>query len=276
MTASRSAINELPFLPQVVRATSILDGIDMAQAPPLLGFVATRSKPTSEVILSTENGEPLLAWWRYGLGKTVAFTSDVKARWSSEWVSWPDFPTFWSQIIRSAMRNRDSVGGQLRINRYSDDVIVTLDAADLSGRFRNQASTQLTVVSPDSGDRQEITMMQTAPGRYSASFQASAEGAYLVDVRQTDEQQLSFQQSQGVFVGYPNELRLRPTNVDLLQQVAKVSGGMFDPSPQELFADDGQSARRAEILWPHLLVLALLLFVVDVALRRISSDNLRW
>jgi hypothetical protein len=270
MTASKSAINELPFLPQQVRATTVLDGIEMAQAPPLLGFVATRSKPTSEVILSTENGEPLLAWWRYGLGKTVAFTSDAKARWSSEWVSWPDFPTFWAQIVRSAMRNRNTVGGQLQIERENDNVTVTLDSADATGRFRNQASTELTVVSPDSGDQQVIAMGQTAPGRYAASFRASTEGAYLIDVRQTDSQQLSFQQSQGVFVGYPNELRLRPTNVEGLRQIAEVSGGVFDATTEELLASNDQSARRAEVLWPHLLGFALLLFVVDVALRRIS------
>ena len=30
----------------------------------------TRPKPTCEVILATEKGDPLLAWWRYGLGMT--------------------------------------------------------------------------------------------------------------------------------------------------------------------------------------------------------------
>jgi hypothetical protein len=240
-----------------------------------LGFVATRSKPTSEVILSTENGEPLLAWWRYGLGKTVAFTSDVKGRWSSEWVSWPDFPAFWAQIVRSAMRNRNTVGGQLLIDRHNDQVTVTLDAADATGRFRNQASTQLTVLPPGAADRREIEMVQTAPGRYAASFQAATEGAYLIDVRQSDAQQLTFQQSQGVSVGYPSELRLRPTNVKRLQQIAEASGGMFDPTTEELLADNDRSARRAEVLWPHLLGVALLLFVIDVALRRITMDGLR-
>ncbi len=68
MTASKSAINELPFTPQLVRATSVLNGIDLESAPFLLGNVVTRLKPTSEVVLANDNGEPLLAWWRYGLG----------------------------------------------------------------------------------------------------------------------------------------------------------------------------------------------------------------
>ena len=62
VTASKSAIDEQPFLPQVVRATHALSDLDMEAAPFLLGYVMTRPKPTCEVILATEKGDPLLAW----------------------------------------------------------------------------------------------------------------------------------------------------------------------------------------------------------------------
>ncbi len=63
--------------------------------PPLLGYVVTRAKPTSELILASESGDPLLTWWRYGLGWSVAFTSDAKPRWAAEWLSWQGFGRFW-------------------------------------------------------------------------------------------------------------------------------------------------------------------------------------
>ena len=68
VTASKSAINEMPFVPQLVRPTPVLKSLDVESAPFLLGFVVTRPKPTCEFILATESGEPLLVWWRYGLG----------------------------------------------------------------------------------------------------------------------------------------------------------------------------------------------------------------
>ena len=74
VSASKSAINEQPFTPQVVRTTKALAGLDVDAAPLLLGYVVTRLKPTSEPILASENGDPLLTWWRYGLGMSVAFT----------------------------------------------------------------------------------------------------------------------------------------------------------------------------------------------------------
>ena len=70
VTASKSAINEQPFPPTVVRPTQVLSEIRLDEAPFLLGYVVTRPKPTAEVILATESGDPLLAWWRYGLGMT--------------------------------------------------------------------------------------------------------------------------------------------------------------------------------------------------------------
>jgi len=68
VTASKSAINEQPFAPTIVRPTQVLNDIRLDEAPFLLGYVITRPKPTAEVILATEAGDPLLAWWRYGLG----------------------------------------------------------------------------------------------------------------------------------------------------------------------------------------------------------------
>ena len=47
VTASKSAIDEQPFMPQVIRATHALADLDMDSAPFLLGYVMTRPKPTS-------------------------------------------------------------------------------------------------------------------------------------------------------------------------------------------------------------------------------------
>src|SRR5207253_1848593 len=52
VTASKSAINEQPFLPQVVRPTPVLQGIEFDSAPFLLGYVLTRPKPTCEFVLA--------------------------------------------------------------------------------------------------------------------------------------------------------------------------------------------------------------------------------
>ncbi len=269
VAASKSAINEQPFQPQIVRPTQALSEVDVEAAPPLLGYVVTRAKPTSELILATESGEPLLAWWRYGLGMSVAFTSDAKNRWAAEWTAWPGFGKFWAQIIRHAMRKADAKGVAVEVERKDRTATVTLDAIEPSGRFLNQAETEMTLVDPVLGKR-EIKLAQTAPGRYQAEFPTPTPGSYHLEFAQKRNGQVIHRQSRGLAVGYPDELRLRPTNRDLLESIARSTGGKFDPRPESIFAASNREARGALPLWPYLVTLAACLFVFDVALRRID------
>jgi uncharacterized membrane protein len=269
VAASKSAINEQPFQAQTVRPTQALSGLDVEAAPPLLGYVVTRNKPTSEPILATESGDPLLTWWRYGLGMSVAFTSDAKSRWAAEWTAWPNFSKFWAQVVRHAMRKSEAKGVVVQVDQKDRNAVVSLDAIDPSGRFLNNAETELTVVD-DQTNKQKLEVAQTAPGRYQAEFPTPRAGSYHLEFSQKYQGKVLYQQSRGLAVGYPDELRLRPTNQDLLHSLARVSGGKYDPTPEAVFATDDQTALRATPLWPYLLVAAALVFVADVALRRID------
>ena len=286
MTASKSAINEQPFIPQVIRPTPALAGIDFETAPFLLGYVVTRPKATCEFILATEAGDPLLCWWRYGLGTTVAFTSDAKSRWGAEWLTWPGYSKFWAQVVRQSMRKNDVKGVIVDVKQERRRATVTLDAIDPTGKFLNQAETEVTVIDPQLGQR-KLEMKQTAPGRYVAEFDTPASGAYHLNLSQkTAGGTLLHQQTRGLIVGYPDELRLHPTNEELLKSLAAATGGRFDPRPEDLFAEPisapgspglgttnangPRTVLRSTPLWPYLVSAAILLFVLDVALRRID------
>jgi uncharacterized membrane protein len=271
VTASKSALNEQPFTPQVLRPTHVLSEVRFDDAPFLLGYVTTRPKPTSELILITEKGDPLLAWWRYGLGMSVAWTSDAKGRWAAEWLSWPNFGKFWAQVVRHAMRKSDAKGVFVQVDQKDRKVKVTLDAVNLAGKFLNEADTELTVLDPQGGERR-LKMGQTAPGRYVGEFDTDRPGTYHVQMTQKAQGVVATQQSRGVVVNYDDELRLRPTDEATLQSIARVSGGRYKPAPEEVFAPDERTAFRAVPLWPYLAIAAALVFLADVALRRIDFD----
>jgi len=273
VTASKSAINEQPFTPIVVRPSQAIANIKFDEAPFLLGYVTTRPKPTSELILSTEKGDPLLSWWRYGLGMSVAFTSDAKSRWAAEWLSWPGYSKFWAQVVRHAMRKSDAKGVFVQTNQKDGKATVVLDAVQTDGRFLNEAPAELTVIEPH-GDEKKLPMTQTAPGRYVAEFPADKQGAYHVHITQQAKGQPATQQSRGLVVNYDEELRIRPTNEILLQSIAQASGGIYRPTPEAVFAPDERTASQALPLWPYFLIAAALIFVADVALRRIDIDLL--
>jgi hypothetical protein len=80
------------------------------------------------------------------------------------------------------------------------------------------------------------------------------------------------QQSRGLVVNYDDELRLRPTDEKLLEAIASVSGGTYKPDAGAIFNPPERTASRAVPLWPYLLIAALLIFLADVALRRIDFN----
>jgi uncharacterized membrane protein len=272
VTASKSAIDEQPFVPQIIRKTQAFSGIDLEAAPFLLGYVMTRAKPTSEVILATEKGDPLLVWWRYGLGMTVAFTSDAKSRWAAEWLPWPGYPKFWAQVVRHTMRKSDAKGMAVDVAQRGGRATLVLDAVDATGRFVNDAETEVTLIDPQLGTR-KLPLAQTAPGRYTGEFETPRAGAYHVELTQKKNGQELYRQSRGLSVGYSDELRLRPTNENLLKRVAEVSGGKANITADQVFAPEARIAMRPTPLWPWLVTAAVLLLVLDVALRRIDLSQ---
>jgi hypothetical protein len=252
-----------------VRATAALRGIDLTALPLLLGHVVTRAKPTSEVILTNEKGDPILVWWRYGLGLALAFTSDAKARWATEWLTWPDFSAFWTQLLRHVMRQSQTDGGRLAVTHRAGTMRVTLELLDDDDAFVNRAQTRLSLLRP--GGQQpveEVIMRQTAPGTYTAELAGTAQGMHLLDVVSRTDERVRFRQTVGKYVGYPDELRLRRPDTALLKQIAAQSGGLVDPSAEQVFAAAAEPPRRPAPLWRPLVSVALVLWVVDVALRR--------
>ncbi|MFO0919738.1 MAG: glutamine amidotransferase, partial [Planctomycetaceae bacterium] len=269
ITASKAAIDEQPFVPQVIRASRALADLDFESAPFLLGYVMTRPKPTCEVILATEKGDPLLAWWRYGLGMTAAFTSDAKARWSAEWLTWPGYGKFWTQLVRHLMRKSDAQGLVVQTKQHAGLADIALDAIDPTGRFLNQAVVEMTVIDPRLSTS-KTTLSQTAPGRYTHQIETPLSGAYHLELTVKQNDKVLARQSRGLSVGYSEELRLKPTDEEGLRTLAEHSQGQFRPKPEDLFGPTTRTTQRPVPLWPYLVTAAALLLVLDVALRRID------
>ena len=103
----------------------------------------------------------------------------------------------------------------------------------------------------------------------------SAPGAWNLQVTQSVAAETIHQQTRGVVVGYADELRIRQTNTALLTSIAELSGGKFEPSADAIFDPlPAESAVSAAPAWSWLLALALLLFVLDVALRRLELSRI--
>jgi hypothetical protein len=272
ITASKSAIQEIPFVPIQITATAVLRQVHLDTIPPLLGHVITKPKPTAQFILATETSDPLLMWWRFGLGQTVAFTSDAKSRWGAEWIGWEDFGKFWAQVIRHSMRQSPQQGSALEIESLPEGIRVTLDSTDDLERYINEAAGTVTVIHSDQPGEQ-WTLHQTAPGRYEVEIPLMEEGqtVYHLQTELKLGDRTLENQSRSIMTHYSDELRIRPTNETWLRQLAELTGGGYDIAAEEVAHwQSGLSVSCALPLWSWLLAIAAVLFVFDVLLRRVE------
>ena len=269
VTASKSAIIDEPFIPQRIKPTQVLSGIDLELAPFLLGYIATQPRPTAEVFLVSDRGDPLLASWQYGLGKSVAFTSDAKARWASDWLDWGGYGKFWTQLVRDTMRKATLSNFQAEIKKEKGIAHLAIDALDDAGDFLNQLENDVSLISPDLKKKQ-LAVTQTAPGRYELDFPTQDVGPYFLNVMQKQAGEVVNTQVTGTVVSYPQEYLVHNANDALLTQLAAVSGGKFNASAEDAFRPPEEQVALRIHLWRPFLITALFLLLIDIALRRID------
>ena len=277
---ARSALVEEAVMVRVAKQASVLRGIDWGSVPYLRGYVATKAKPTSEVLLVSDYGEPILAIWRLGLGKTAAFTSDVKNRWAVEWLRWPGYAQFWSQLVREVMRHRIQRSFDMQARMRHGQVWVSVDAIDRTDRFINGLDSSVTVLDPRvPGFKQTVRLHQRAAGRYEAMLPLRRYGAFLLRATHRVDGKVVAQSLTSLSVPYPKEYTDLVQDQALLARAARVTGGAVDPEPSAIFDPGKERIRYHKDLWPWFVYVIIGLFLLDVALRRIRifgyrADNL--
>jgi Ca-activated chloride channel family protein len=271
---TRRALVEDHFRPVVAkrfRSLQMFQGVGIERAPALLGYVSTHAKPRAEVLMLSHRGEPILARWRLGLGQVVVWTSDVKNKWAHFWLGWPGYAQFWRQLVRDTLRVEKSDPAMQTVTDIADGVLtVGVDAVDEDDHFIDGLRSSVTVTGPDGRDR-DITLSQSAPGRYEGQLALDAFGPWVVRGSHTadgapDQVHRSYA---AVSWPFPTEHLLGEPDLTRVRALSAATGGVAMPSDAQLFDAEGRTVERREPRWHLPLYLALALLLLDVLLRRV-------
>lgn len=261
--ASRAFIVEKP---QVPIRTGAVDWASLSQGvPPIHAYVTATPKQTAEKALLSLDQDPILARWQYGLGRSVAWTSDLEGKWSPQWVMWGGFSRFWNeavswtfpQITEGAWKTETQVDGTV------GSITVTLP----DGRETPQMME--AVVVNDRSDRQTISLQPVAPGKLRGAFSTPEPGSYLLQVLQKEGEKITASQTAGVTISYSPEYGLRQDGVERLQEMAAAGAGKIITEPAAIFAGDLPRKWDSQPIAEWLLMLAALLLPLDIAARRL-------
>ena len=241
--------------------SDLLDKVDMATAPPLLGYVRFDLKPTADEVLEVEEQDPLLVRWQYGLGRAAVFASDAKSRWASSWVGWNGFDRLWTNIFRDLLPHGNDSDAVARYDAANEELVVEYH---LSSQAAEPATPpDLYVIGP--GDfRKPLDVTRLSPGSYRGRVRIGAiEGLFRVrplnETRAFPEVGLYRQES---------ELSDYGSNDTLLKSIAQSTGGTFNPAPRQMFNSGGRYIDSTLRLWPGLIGLAVILNLIELVMRK--------
>ncbi len=277
---SGQQIVEEKFFPILTSSSPILRGID-GGLPSLLGYNGTTAKSAAQTVLVTARDDPLLAQWQYGLGRSVAWTSDSTGRWAKNWVGWAGFSKFFSQMVGWTFPGEESGGIEASFVDRGGRTWLRVESVNADGSGRDFYKTSVALVGPDLTTA-TVDLSQVAPGVYESPIASLDSGAYAVRVTQVKAGEQALGRTLGLVAPTPAEYRLLGANEPLLAAIRNATGGVEVTTPDEVWVHDLQTTSRYTDLWPWLLVLALLLWPLDIALRRVSlgrrelADGRRW
>jgi uncharacterized membrane protein/Mg-chelatase subunit ChlD len=272
-------IVEEPFHPILTSQSPILRGIDAL--PQLLGYNGTTAKSAAQTVLVTPRDDPLLAQWQYGLGRSVAWTSDSTGRWAKSWVGWTGFTKFFSQLVSWTFPGEETGGIEATFVTEGNKTKLRVESVSEDGSPRDFYSTAVAVTTPDLTSK-ALGLSQVAPGVYEVELGEIDPGAYVIRVSQTRPGSTPLGRTLGLVAPTPAEYRVLGTNEAFLATLRSGTAGRAIDLPAEPWAHDLRTNASSTDLWPTLLVLALLFWPLDIALRRVSlgrrelADAGRW
>lgn len=282
-TVKRALIWEgQPFVPTISNAVSEpMRGLTSGGLPPVSGYIVTGEREgLSIVTLRGKENDPLLAHWQFGLGKSVALTTDSGARWSTQWPSWGKYRAFWEQHVRWAMRPGGAADMRVVTEDMGDRTRVIVEALDETGERLNFVRFSGRVVGPGN-QSQALELRQVGPGRYEGVFESGQSGAYVSNLRYRVRDPKGGAPREGnlqsaVTRPYAEEFKSLKDNQTLLKQIAEVTGGRVvndDPKQAALWDRTGlKMPVDLRPIWLQLALASLGVFLVDVAVRRVRIE----
>ena len=267
---TRSWLVEESFTPISRRGHPLLANLPLDDLPRLDGYVAATEKAAAQHLLGTHHDDPLLSVWQYGLGRSVAFTSDASGRWSASWLAWDGFEPFWSGLVRWASRQAEVDRRlQLTVERRGDGLQVAADAFRRDGSFLNAGHLDAVVLAPD-GERRTVVLEQTAPGRYAAQVETTTPGAYVVSAFGDGPDPVGATAAEVVTYSSEFSPGIEPAGLEALVERGRVER-RFDA--EALFAAAPGGGERRVDLASWLLGLAAVAFLGEIAARKLRFDR---
>ncbi len=230
--------------------------------PVIYGYIAATPKTAANpVIVSWDKENPILTVWQYGLGRTVAWNSDVTGEWSGAFAGEDDYVQLWKRIVDYSTGNADMGRDRVDVVTVGEQTEVTYQTDD----YTSGTEILVTVIDPE-GQTMEEKLHATAPGQYTAEISTSQTGLYHFNIRRSEDGEMHSYLTTAAAVQFSDEYKFDVSTDSYLKFVGQY--GRIITEEDSVFERISTGARESYPVTNWLIFLALCLFVADVAMRR--------
>ncbi len=260
---------------------SVLSNSSIESAPPLAGYTLTGLKGgTAQTLLISDQGDPILALGRGGLGRTAAWTSDLGEPWAASWKNHSSHQTsdLLSMLLLRAVRainapgtvERRTAGYRLEVTSSSRGDTWSCQV-NISSRLPLAGPVRVALLSP-TGSTTEMVLTPDTPfsARGVLPWSHSGSGLALASTLEGDLlDKVSFA------VPVAPELQFLGVDHAILRDLAQANGGSYHPDPQEVFRRKPIPVSNRRSLERALVQLSIFLLLLEVAVRRLPWKTRR-
>lgn len=258
---SRTYIEDNPFYPIMYNAPG-WDSLFENGVPQMNAYIGTTAKQTAMIVAESEKEDPVLAEWQYGLGRTIAFTSDSTGIWTGDWARWSEWSSFWHTAISKMLPSYNEIAYDIRADSNNSFIITDPN---------NQAAFLNIAVVNESGEELKTQIEPISASKVKVVVDAGDPGIVFFRLSKDDE---SIYQA-GLTIPYSAEYKLQPPNEQLLTYIAEKTGGELIEEPKDIFREFEKRGAERQSIATWLVLASMILFFIDITLRRFGWSFLQ-
>lgn len=270
LAATRAAFVDAPADVAPRADLYALGEVNTEALPRVDGYNLTYLRPGSLLGAQTtdELHAPILAFRFAGLGRCAAYTGQIGGTYGQPLVAWEGFAETFVTLARWLMGEAAPAQFFPSVFREGREVVVQVEL-DPEAEEAPDASTLEALLGLADGRTLRRELERESERLYEARFPLERSGVALPSLRIDAEHSLALAP-----VALPYSPEFEPTGdpergARLLRRLAQESGGALAPTMSALF-DGERSSEAWRPLTRELLILALVLFLLEVMFRRLS------
>lgn len=271
-----SVVVDSPAFVSVKRSTdSVLSGVTMKSTDYVLGFVRNKAKPGAVTVMALsydDNDIPLYAYWNYGKGRVASMSSNVSQTYVED-SPWEDRDVLYSNITTTNIPS-EKVDYPFAAELIEDNGYIKLNV--VPAQFDTSVEITVSYTVPEE-DEPHSDRMNFSGSAYEYSFETAAVGKYDITVEYktlsgtvytaTFSHSVSFLSEYDSFAIY---------DVSVLYRMVGSEGTVMKEGDEiKIVNADGMAEMYMVKLFVPLLVTAVVLFLIDIVIRKLKWADIR-